>query len=131
MSVRNIIDGSYIVDAPIEMEKLQVSVLIDTTTTYIPLTFERIGNICTLNIGDFSVGPGLYSIVLNLPNETSSFKTILPFKRDFFLTVNGTKKPVVIDWYYMTNQIVIDLLVVSSASSVSSQYSETIIYNIE
>ena len=47
MSIKNIIDGSYDVNAPIDIERLDINV------EGKDLSFNKIGNICTLQFVNF------------------------------------------------------------------------------
>ena len=133
MSIKNLIDGSYKIDAPIEVENLDigVNVQVDTGTfNILSFSFTKIGNICTMKLNNFGFMSTLEIITINLLDPA-----ITPFKptnfiyNDLNLNINGVSSWAMLRWNPSMNIITITLPT-GSSGTYSSSNTEAIIYNI-
>jgi len=133
MSIKNLIDGSYKIDAPIEVENLDigVNVQVDTGTfNMLSFSFTKIGNICTMKLNNFGFMSTLEMITINLLDPA-----ITPFKptnfiyNDLNLNINGVSSWAMLRWNPSMNIITITLPS-GSSGTYSSSNTEAIIYNI-
>jgi len=129
MSIKNIIDGSYKVDAPIEEEKLSIGVPIGITGDSATLYFLKVGNICTLII-DFNINTALTVLPLDVSNEAiKPFKPSAFGRRDFNININNVSLLAgAIDWFVNYNLIEITIPFGGVMQPVSSNFYQ-ITYN--
>ena len=94
MSIKNIIDGSYDVNAPIDVEELDISLLIYGGTMWSPvrLTFSKVGKICTLIINYFSISSTSPIMTITVDNESIlPFMPVESFTKDFLFMFDGNQ----------------------------------------
>ena len=96
MSIKNIIDGSYKVDAPIEEEKLSIGVPIGITGDSATLYFLKVGNICTLII-DFNININNVSLLAGAIDWFVNYNLI-----EITIPFGGVMQPVSSNFYQIT-----------------------------
>ena len=127
MSIKNIIDGSYDVNVPIDIEKLSTTLTSQFTAN---LTFNKIGNMCTVNINSptFSTASNTLSLFLTTP-IIENFKPKENIRRDVQIIVNGN--PTWCTFASNLNLFSFYIPLSISVSSVSINSLEPIIYNTD
>jgi len=130
MSIKNIIDGSYDVNAPIDIERL------DTSIGTVYLSFNKIGNMCTFQIKNYSfieTMPSIgYNIIINMSDDSiTPFKPNENITRDFYLTVAGVPRWCIFTWYVIMNNIEIYVGSLAANQTINITNSDPIIYNTD
>ena len=89
MAIRNIIDGTFSVNGDVEppvIATISVPTITAVPYTTIPITFMKVGNMCTMTIGPFNITNN--STIQSLTLDMSS-STLNPFKPSTTITMSG------------------------------------------
>ena len=128
MSIKNIIDGSFDANAPIEIEKLEFSNMV------VSLVFNKVGNLCTLQFKNYSFimfMPTIsYIIVIYPSDDVNPFKPNDILIRDFYLTVGGEPRWCKFTWDVIPNTITVNVGPIDGGQTLSISNSEYIVYNV-
>ena len=89
MAIRNIIDGTFSVNGSAEPPVIAtISVPASTAVPYttIPITFMKVGNMCTMTIGPFDItnNSTIQSLTISMSDPA-----LIPFKPSTTITMSG------------------------------------------
>ena len=131
MSILNLIDGSYGSNAPIDVQNLSIQTsTYDSPPGVVLLDFSKVGNICTLKIGDF-ISHGILKSRVDIHVDSPE---IMPFKpNSSFLQDFAVMQGSIMSWGTFNWKIDEDSITITTpgaTANIALNNSDSIIYNI-
>ena len=131
MSIKNIDDGSYDIGAPVIEEKLEITVPILSSSVSIDLTFLKVGNVCSLKIGDFDISTSQsYVAFYGYDPAIAPFLPKETFTQDFNFIEDGLNTWGSFGWFPISHLFQISLPIPTGTKDVSVKNSQPILYNV-